>query len=215
MKLLITFIISILCFLQSFAQFNPSYKIGLKNETAFPMFYIFHTNSSQYYNQTGVSLSVGYHQMEFGVLYNYGGIIQYSDSPLRIFYGYGYHLIGFSNQFNLFSPEKKLSPFVRIDFSTQIASNYKHGLIDIDNYPTVESAEASYNKYLSTKFTSSFLVGCDVQMSSLFSLDFSFGYNLRNVRKELAVTEITTNNWYHFGVMNIGINCNLSKISRR
>lgn len=215
MKLFFTLIICFLFSIQSVAQIKPNFKIGFNNETACPIFYIFHTNSSQYYNQTGLNLFVSFDKIEFGVLYNYGGIIQYDNSPSRIFYGYSYHLIGFSNQFRFLTLEKKLSPFLRIDFSTQIASNYKNGLINIDNYPAVESNDASYNKYLSTKFTSSFIVGCDFKMNSKYSLNLGVGYNLRNIKKELAVTGIVTNNWYHFGVLNLGIIYNFNPVSER
>lgn len=103
------------------------------------------------------------------------------------------HLISFGI-INRFRETKIIRPFIRIDFSSEVATNYKNKYLDALNYiperyflPFETSKYKKLNIYHSTPFVGDLLFGSDFKVFKGFSINVSLGYSIRVIKVQYAI----------------------------
>lgn len=80
-----------------------------------------------------------------------------------------YSAIGLGLKYRLFVAEKKVSPFARLDFSTEIK-------------PNRSTSEFELSNYYSTPFFGELLLGIDIQLFKNLNLNYGMGVDVRSMK---------------------------------
>lgn len=97
------------------------------------------------------------------------------------------HKIGGGINYRILNNEKRFSPFIEINASTEIGTNYRGGFLDMDQFFPTDRAYY-YNSdntliyysafYYSTPFVGNILLGCDVLITNGLHLNIGAGYGM-------------------------------------
>jgi hypothetical protein len=203
MKLKIVFLISVFISLKSWSQNELKFKIGLNNCFNYPMSFLTHYDH-QFQNLTSIDFSIGIKKFDFGVNYGFGGMNRISKEKPKIYYDFNYHLIGIFFYYNFLDETKKVSPYIKSYFATQVATNYKNGPLDHNLYTVDISNTEPTSYYNATNFIGDINFGCKIKLASKFSMNLSLGYGLINIKTK-SLTGVNVNNLLHHGVYQVGL----------
>ena len=102
------------------------------------------------------------------------------------------HKIGGGINYRILNNKKRFSPFIEINASTEVATNYRGGFLHIDQFfPTdyggfweKDGPPSQYYSafYYSTPFVGNILLGCDVRLEDGLHLNVGAGYGLRGMK---------------------------------
>ena len=102
------------------------------------------------------------------------------------------HLLGGGINYRILNNEKRFSPFIEINASTEVATNYRGDFLHADQYfPTdhaysynIDNTQFYYSAfYYSTPFVGNILLGCDVRIINGLHLNIGVGYGLRGTKR--------------------------------
>lgn len=169
---------------------------------------LYHTVDIVYHNidiKGGVILKKSNHSISIMGSYNYffsrDKFIIYQEMYTKKFIMQS-HFLGLTIT-NKFRETKIVRPFVSLELSTEISTNYKDKYLNApDYYPvppylsSIVAFNANVNYYKSTPFIGNLLVGCDFRLYKELSVNTAFGYGLRILKAQYGTL------YYHPSVQN-------------
>ena len=184
-------ITSIICILflvgNVFSQKEIQLAVELSNTYSSSRFFRF---SKGTYNSTRLAIGSRFNTNNGNVtlygMYEFSGFVQQQSM-----YILQSHLLGGGINYRILNNEKRFSPFIEINASTEVATNYRGGFLDIgDLFPTdygytynIDNTQFYYSAfYYSTPFVGNILLGCDVRLVDGLHLNVGAGYGLRGMK---------------------------------
>lgn len=188
MKTIILLLSSLFLVGNVFSQKEIQLAVELSNTYSSSRFFRF---SKGTYNSTRLAIGSRFNTNKGNVtlygMYEFSGFVQQQSM-----YILQSHLLGGGINYRILNKEKRFSPFIEINASTEVITNYRGGFLDIgDLFPTdyggfweKDGPPSQYYSafYYSTPFVGNILLGCDVRLVDGLHLNVGAGYGLRGMK---------------------------------